>query len=121
MADLQKDDQTAPTQNGTLKISLPAVLEPPSESDMPTRTFTTSESKLSLPSNLCTPTSPLRLPSPMSLPTSPTPFSKSLHAEKPMGVQQASTLGKQPDPSPGLNSGSATGEYILYSYTYARD
>ncbi|XP_049871976.1 cytochrome b5 reductase 4-like isoform X1 [Pectinophora gossypiella] len=112
MADPQKEDETTPTQNGTLKISLPTVLEPSSEkSDISVKSFVTSESKLSLPSNLCTPTSPLRLSSPLSLPCSPTPFTKTLQApEKTTNSLSSSTkLNQQANNQSTLNTGSATG------------
>lgn len=85
MADPPSDSETelVKKQNGTIRMSLPAVLcTPDSNSDdndisKSGKLLLSSESKLSLPSNLGTPTSPLKLSSPLSLPTSPTPFLRS--------------------------------------------
>lgn len=80
MGDSSPDPVTndVPKTNGAIRMSLPAVFCTPIDdpSNKPIRPLLSSESKLSLPSSLSTPTSPLRLSSPMSLPTSPTPFQK---------------------------------------------
>ncbi|CAH2043659.1 unnamed protein product, partial [Iphiclides podalirius] len=100
---VQEDDGTC-TKSNPLKITLPTVLcTAESISDKPDVPKTTvlppSESKLSLPSNLGTPTSPLRLSSPLSLPNSPTPFIKT--------SPQTNSVEKQQ--SANMETGSATG------------
>ncbi|KAJ0174646.1 hypothetical protein K1T71_009754 [Dendrolimus kikuchii] len=111
-------DQISPSKNKSLEISLPTVLctpEPPtekSEINIKTNSLVTSESKLSLPSNLGTPTSPLRLSSPISLPSSPftktTPQSTSNSLGSPNRTSRE--LNQQNSTKENLvNSGSATG------------
>ncbi|PZC74466.1 hypothetical protein B5X24_HaOG207823 [Helicoverpa armigera] len=61
----------------SLKMSLPTVLCTPEASEeksdisLKANSMISSDSKMSLPSHLGTPTSPLRLSSPLSLPSSP--------------------------------------------------
>lgn len=80
MADSPESNKTTPTEKNSFENPLPTVLyttEQPSEKSelsIKTRSFINSESKLSLPSNLGTPTSPLSLTLPTSLPS--TPFTK---------------------------------------------
>ncbi|KAM3965655.1 cytochrome b5 reductase 4 [Aphomia sociella] len=77
--DPPETEQAASSRNSPLTITLPTVLctpEPSENKDISKNSFVTSESKLSLPSNLGTPTSPFKLSSPLSLPASPTPFNK---------------------------------------------
>ncbi|XP_063386381.1 cytochrome b5 reductase 4 isoform X1 [Cydia fagiglandana] len=120
MADSPPKDNTPPTRNGSLQISLPTVLCTPESSEnsdilCKTKPFISSESKLSLPSNLGTPTSPLRLSSPLSLPTTPTPYMKITQPqpEKTVASQMNSpptTIVQQTGPKqPLVNTGSATG------------
>lgn len=102
--------ESASTKNGALKISLPTVLEPTEQVDISDKSFITSVSKLSLPTNLSTPTSPLRLTSPMSLPSSPSPFRTVQDKSGSSQLLSASTSEQAPN-TPLLNSGSATGKY----------
>lgn len=105
------------SKNDSLKISLPTVLCTPDSEDNPDisikTSFISSESKLSLPSNLGTPTSPLKLSSPMSLPSSPcvksSPQSSTNSLPNPEPKQ--TPLNDQDRPKKTLvNAGSATGK-----------
>ncbi|XP_048480104.1 cytochrome b5 reductase 4 isoform X1 [Plutella xylostella] len=115
-----------PTPNGSITMILPKVR---CSSDSTTndnsmsksKPFVSSESKLSLPSNLGTPTSPLRLSSPLSLPASPTPFVRVTGSQPPPstkslgGSRQSSANTSTEDEAkerpvqPSINTGSATG------------
>ncbi|CAH2984098.1 unnamed protein product [Chilo suppressalis] len=114
MAD-SEDDQVNSTRTSQFSITLPTVLctpEPPDDDGvlLKTNSFLSSESKLSLPSNLGTPTSPLRLSSPLSLPTSPSPFMKSspqTEARRSSESPQLPTSNQQN--AKLINTGSATG------------
>ncbi|KAG7312237.1 hypothetical protein JYU34_001709 [Plutella xylostella] len=114
-----------PTPNGSITMILPKVR---CSSDSTTndnsmsksKPFVSSESKLSLPSNLGTPTSPLRLSSPLSLPASPTPFVRVTGSQPPPstkslgGSRQSSAntstedKAKERPVQPSINTGSAT-------------
>ncbi|XP_021195006.3 cytochrome b5 reductase 4 isoform X1 [Helicoverpa armigera] len=100
----------------SLKMSLPTVLCTPEASEeksdisLKANTMISSDSKMSLPSHLGTPTSPLRLSSPLSLPSSPRVKNSS---------QSSTNSLLNPNPKPVttnaatnnslVNSGSATG------------
>ncbi|CAK1586943.1 unnamed protein product [Parnassius mnemosyne] len=113
-----KKEESNDLKNNSLQIALPTVLcNDESTPDKPnvskTISLQSSESKLSLPSNLGTPTSPLRLSSPLSLPTSPIPFVKTslqVGSNKSLANPRLSSSPVKPtQQSTNMNSGSATG------------
>lgn len=115
----KQDDQVTCAKNNPFNITLPTVLctaeSVSDKSDVPKiAPLPSSESKLSLPSNLGTPTSPLRLSSPLSLPNSPTPFIKTslqTNSVNPSANRpQMPSLDKQQ--SGNVESGSATGKFF---------
>ncbi|KAL4709023.1 hypothetical protein ACJJTC_005884 [Scirpophaga incertulas] len=114
MADTDDDNST----ESPLKITLPTVLctpEPPDDDILlRSSSFVSSESKLSLPSNLGTPTSPLKLSSPLSLPASPSPFMKITQTDvirNPDSPQRLSS--GQQNSAKLVNTGSATGMFLV--------
>lgn len=127
---VQTPGEASVTPNGSHNMILPTVLchdTSMDPQDVPkTKPFISSESKLSLPSNLGTPTSPLRLSSPLSLPASPTfmrvtgapqppPSPKSLERSRKSSLtksteDQAPTAGST---QPSVNTGSATGKFLF--------
>ncbi|XP_038222187.1 cytochrome b5 reductase 4 isoform X2 [Zerene cesonia] len=115
MSVASKDEDDNATQNDNLNISLPTVLcTDTSDPETSQANIMSSESKLSLPSALGTPTSPLVVNSPLSLPNSPTPFVKTLQtcSNKSLDEPQTGSKPKQQNNSmnkPVNNTGSATG------------
>ncbi|CAF4931034.1 unnamed protein product [Pieris macdunnoughi] len=105
MSDTSKDDEDNLKENA--KISLPTVLCTDSETEV-TQTNIISESKLSLPSALGTPTSPLLVNSPLSLPNSPTPFTKIHQTRSNKSFQSPELTLKQVDMNK-TDTASATG------------
>ncbi|CAG9788715.1 unnamed protein product [Diatraea saccharalis] len=110
------DEQVNSTRGSPFPITLPTVLctpEPPDEDNLllKTNSFISSESKLSLPSNLGTPTSPLKLSSPLSLPTSPSPFMKTSPQTEVRRSSESPQLPTSNQQFAGklINNGSATG------------
>ncbi|KAF9799655.1 hypothetical protein SFRURICE_014629 [Spodoptera frugiperda] len=114
MADSPETEQK-PTISNTHRVSLPTVLCTPEPTDdnsdisIKVNSIISSDSKMSLPSNLGTPTSPLRLSSPLSLPSSPcvknSPQStNSLPNPNPKPMTSSTASNKTV-----VNSGSATG------------
>ncbi|XP_059052754.1 cytochrome b5 reductase 4 isoform X2 [Achroia grisella] len=115
--DPPESEQAASSRNSSLKITLPTVLctpEPENDISLKTNSFVSSESKLSLPSNLGTPTSPYKLSSPLSLPASPTPFNKTApqtisNKNSINSKQTNNTLIQHDVTKKPLETGSATG------------
>ncbi|GBP49111.1 hypothetical protein EVAR_26820_1 [Eumeta japonica] len=115
-----------PTRNGGVRVPLPPILcttEPSDSSDEGphAKPMTSSHSKLSLPSDLGTPTSPLKISSPLSLPASPTPYGRAAGAQSMTRTKTRSVDAAPPPPGPDdgkenvrsaatTGSGSATGE-----------
>ncbi|CAB3234071.1 unnamed protein product [Arctia plantaginis] len=114
MADSPEIEDTS--NSNSLKISLPTVLCTTDSEEKTVKsiktTFVSSESKLSLPSNLGTPTSPLNLSSPLSLPSSPCvkTSSQSSANSLPNPTPKPLPLNKQGENKTLINSGSATGK-----------
>ncbi|CAK1555767.1 unnamed protein product [Leptosia nina] len=108
MSDTSKDDEDSSSNNNN---SLPTVIYTDStEPENSQPNLSTSESKLSLPSAVGTPTSPLLVNSPLSLPNSPTPFVKTLQTIPNKSFEQS--LHKSPTKQNTMkpaDSGSATG------------
>ncbi|XP_047521505.1 cytochrome b5 reductase 4 isoform X1 [Pieris napi] len=105
MSDTSKDDEDNLKENA--KISLPTVLCTDSETEG-IQTNIISESKLSLPSAVGTPTSPLLVNSPLSLPNSPTPFTKVHQTRSNKSFQSPELTLKQVDMNK-TDTASATG------------